>query len=123
MASISTVAYGRTIACGKALLRTARELEIPVIVTEQYPEKLGNTVPELAAELDPALSRTVAKSSFGMGQQPEGGRGSVVLWGWEAHVCVQQTVLELVEAGGSLRKSAEVRRKLAKATQKMAKPA
>lgn len=45
------------------LLTTARELQIPVVVTEQYPRGLGSTVPELEQQLPPE-ARRLEKSSF-----------------------------------------------------------
>lgn len=88
------------------LLATARELSIPAIVTEQYPKGLGRTV----AELDTAcLAETgggvFEKTTFSMladaavsGAITGAGRTSLVIAGLEAHVCVLQSVLDLVGA-------------------------
>lgn len=85
------------------LVAAAKELEIPVLVTEQYPKKLGASVPELQLAKVKATNLVVApKSKFSMlipeietAMVP----GSVVLFGIEAHVCVQQTALDLLERG------------------------
>jgi len=86
------------------LIEAARILNIPVVVTEQYPKGLGATVPELAERCggDPRIE----KLSFGccgepsfMQQLQQLGRSQVLVTGMEAHVCVYQTVLGLLESG------------------------
>jgi len=87
--------------CG-ILLRAAGALGVPVLATEQYPKGLGPTVPELA-DLAP---RRLEKLEFSAYANPRirdelrrVERRQVVLCGIEAHVCVLQTGLELLEAG------------------------
>lgn len=85
------------------LANAARLLEVPVVATEQYPKGLGPTT----AALTPLLGvPAVAKVSFScLGCEPFKellaitGRKDVVLVGIEAHVCVLQTALDLIEAG------------------------
>ena len=85
------------------LLRCAAELRLPVIVTEQYSARLGATLPSLQ-ELVPEFS-AVDKMLFSACVAPvrdaleASGRRTVLLCGVEAHVCVLQTALDLVEAG------------------------
>jgi len=78
-------------------------LEAPIIATEQYPKGLGKSVAELGFEQH-GITPT-AKTSFSM-CVPEvvealakTERRSVVVCGIECHVCVQQTVLHLIEDG------------------------
>lgn len=86
------------------LARTAAILELPVLVTEQYPKGLGSTVAPLRDALPPhtPMEKTVF-SSFRVRAFREAlaatGRGSVVLCGIEAHVCVLQTTLDLLRHG------------------------
>ncbi len=85
------------------LVEIAGLLDIPVVTTEQYPKGIGHTV----AELPEACKETVIeKVSFGCCGEPsflealkETGRSQVVVTGMEAHVCVYQTVLGLLEDG------------------------
>ena len=87
-----------------ALIRGCRALDVPVIVTEQYPKGLGHTVPELAEALegiDPIEKR--AFSSLGASetraQLDQYGRDQIVVCGIEAHVCVQQSVADILRSG------------------------
>jgi nicotinamidase-related amidase len=87
----------------KALIQTAKELDLPLIATEQYPKGLGATMPALR-ELLP--SAPLVKMHFSCGADPEfakalvaTGRRQVVVAGIETHVCVFQTVRDLVEQG------------------------
>lgn len=82
----------------RILLEAAARLDIPVLVTEQYPKGLGATVPEVAARL-PGGSVRVEKTSFSACAALPLNRPQVVLAGMEAHVCVLQTALELAAAG------------------------
>ncbi len=86
------------------LLETAAELNLPVLVTEQYVKGLGATLPELkekAAEA-PCFEK-MAFSSCGSSEFVQAlkasGRTQVIVTGMETHVCVLQTVIELRDAG------------------------
>ncbi|MDM7999811.1 MAG: hydrolase [Dehalococcoidia bacterium] len=86
------------------LIKGIQVLNIPIIVTEQYPKGLGPTVPEIAA-LFPGF-RPLAKVAFSCcgdeGFQRELlalDRRQILVCGIEAHVCVYQTTLELLAAG------------------------
>ena len=85
------------------LVEVAGLLGIPVVTTEQYPKGIGHTVPELAAACNETV---IEKVSFGCCGEPtflkalkNTGRTQVLITGMEAHVCVYQTVLGLLEAG------------------------
>ncbi|MBJ7520819.1 MAG: hydrolase [Solirubrobacteraceae bacterium] len=83
------------------LVRGARELGVPVIVTEQYPKGLGATVSEVADHL-PDDSDPIEKTVFSAARA-EGfelaGRGQAIVVGIEAHVCVSQTAHDLMADG------------------------
>ena len=85
------------------LVNGAGLLGIPVVTTEQYPQGIGHTVPELA---EACKETVVEKVSFGCCGEPafmaalkKLGRSQVILTGMETHVCVYQTVLGLLEDG------------------------
>jgi len=85
------------------LQEAARELGVPMVATEQYVKGLGNTLCILKEKLtEPALEK-MAFSCCGESSFPERlkalGRKQVVITGMEAHVCVLQTVIELLDAG------------------------
>jgi len=86
------------------LLRMAAALDLPALVTEQYPSGLGPTVPEVAAVVPPGTP-VIQKTRFSalvpsVEDHLQGiGRGTVLVCGIEAHICVLQTVLDL-RAGG-----------------------
>lgn len=83
----------------------AKALDIPVIVTEQYPKGLGNTVAQLQQAL-PQKTEVVEKTAFNVLLE-EGfaeklasyGKKQIVLFGIETHICVHQTAAALLEAG------------------------
>jgi nicotinamidase-related amidase len=86
------------------LMQAAARLRIPLLVSEQYPQGLGSTVPELRA-LAPEPAR-VAKLSFSCAADPalqqrvrETQRSLIVIAGLEAHVCVLQSALGFRRAG------------------------
>src|SRR2546423_3275128 len=88
----------------KILASAARRLDVPVLVTEQYPKGLGRTLPELKALL--ADATPFEKTAFSCADA-EGfvdrlkalGADHVVLTGIEAHVCVLLTALDLLGRG------------------------
>jgi nicotinamidase-related amidase len=95
----------RVVAAAGRLIQAAEILGIPTIATEQYPERLGGTRSEIASLLgsDAAL---FAKRSFsclgadGLGEHlRELSRDQVVVAGIETHVCVNQTVHDLLDRG------------------------
>jgi len=85
------------------LIRVARRLEVPVLACEQYPKGLGPTHPAVAAELPAGCIASklhfsaVAGGCHGLDLQ--GGPGQYVVCGMETHVCVLQTVIELLAGG------------------------
>ncbi len=87
------------------MIRGAKVLELPILWTEQVPEKLGPTLPEFANLLSD-VSQPVSKASFSCcGVQPfttaltASKRRQVLVTGIESHVCVYQTVIDLLDRG------------------------
>jgi nicotinamidase-related amidase len=85
------------------LQEAARDLGIPVVVTEQYVKGIGETIPRLK---DVVTEPTIEKMTFsccGEAPFPERlknlGRRQVIVTGMEAHVCVLQTVIDLLDEG------------------------
>ena len=84
-----------------ALVRGAEATGVPILVTEQYPEGLGRTVPEVAEALPEGI-RPIEKVCFSASEAEDfdlGGRDQALVCGLEAHVCVNQTVLDLIDEG------------------------
>ena len=106
------------------LTRIATLLQVPLLVTEQNPSKLGESVPELQFAFQAAKARVLSKMQFsaveeGLGEwlrppakpqsgnarslpkhlqkPPAIGRDTIVLAGCEAHICLLQTALDLLE--------------------------
>jgi nicotinamidase-related amidase len=82
------------------LVQGARALGLPVVVTEQYPQGLGDTVPELAEHLEGI--EPIAKVRFSAAAADGfdlGGRDQALVCGIEAHVCVSQTAHDLLDRG------------------------
>lgn len=107
-AAMPEAAGGRVINNSGILLQAAALLNIPVLVTEQYPKGLGKTEPAVACHL-PAHARHFEKTCFsccgaaGFMDVVRGlARRHVVLAGMETHVCVLQTALELKDAGNQV---------------------
>lgn len=97
-------AFGRLKANTKILLESATELSIPVIFTEQYVKGLGETIMELRENLaEPVRLEKLSFSCCGSSQFVEmvrnSGRRQIVITGMETHVCVLQTVIDLLDAG------------------------
>ncbi|MBI5656532.1 MAG: hydrolase [Geobacter sp.] len=85
------------------LQEAARELGIPQVATEQYVKGLGETLCVLKDRLaEPAIEK-MTFSCCGETPFPDRlkalGRKQVIVTGMETHVCVLQTVLELLDAG------------------------
>jgi len=84
--------------CCSKLLAGARILELPVIVSEQYPKGLGHTATEVGLEREHPIEKTVFSAARAEGFDLAG-RHQAVVCGIEAHVCVSQTVHDLLADG------------------------
>ena len=87
------------------LANSATILDIPTIVTEQYPKGLGETIPELKNAL-PTNTKYYEKTSFSALDQEEildsikqTKKSQIIICGIETHICVNQTVSALKDAG------------------------
>ena len=86
------------------LVQGAQLLNIPLWVTEQYPEKLGETLPQLQALL-PDYTLRFGKLAFSAWHEAALQESSVsvapqvVLFGLETHICVLQTALDAIASG------------------------
>lgn len=88
------------------LIQGLQALGVPIMLNEQYPKGLGSTIDEVLAVLDDSNKRIFEKVTFSacdndttwnyLAQQ---NRNHVLLFGVEAHVCVQQTALDLLDNG------------------------
>jgi nicotinamidase-related amidase len=95
----------RVLAKTKILMEAARELGLPVTMSEQYPKGLGHTVAELASN----EAAKFEKLSFSCWRDEairrhfialhEGGRPQLVVAGIEAHVCALQSCVDMAQAG------------------------
>jgi len=96
------------------LMQLAGVFEVPVVLTEQYPQGLGVTHPKVRAAYDElgGVKEYVEKISFGCVGEPKflealdkvlpgvaPSERQVVIAGIEAQVCVMQTVIELLRRG------------------------
>jgi nicotinamidase-related amidase len=84
-----------------ALLEGAAALGLPVVFTEQYPKGLGPTLPALLERAPTAAPHEKVRFSACSPNVLEalGNRRQVLIAGMETHVCVYQTVRDLVAAG------------------------
>ncbi|MEL7654610.1 MAG: hydrolase [Bacillota bacterium] len=102
------------VAAAVKLVKGCRILGVPAVMTQQYTKGLGETVPAISAALTEPVGEEnsstvfnpVEKTSFSAMGEPafvetleKLGRKTVIIAGVEAHVCVQQTVIDLLESG------------------------
>jgi nicotinamidase-related amidase len=93
--------FARVAEHAATLVEGAKAIGIPVVVTEQYPKGLGRTVPEIAEHL-PDGAAPLEKVCFSAAEADGfdlDGRDQALVCGIEAHVCVNQTVLDLLAEG------------------------
>jgi nicotinamidase-related amidase len=83
--------------CAK-LLQAARILGLPSVVTEQYPKGLGHTAPEVGLEDERPIEKTVFSAARAE-RFDLAGREQAIVCGIETHVCVSQTVHDLLARG------------------------
>ncbi len=92
----------RVIKNSSLLCGAARLLDIPILITEQYPEKLGGTVSEIMEKCEGKAEQFSKLSFSAMGNKEfflrlkKLNKKHIVIAGLETHVCVQQTVLDLL---------------------------
>jgi nicotinamidase-related amidase len=83
------------------LVEGAEALGVPIVITEQYPKGLGGTAPEVAEHL-PEGTEPLEKVVFSAAEAEGfdlGRREQALVCGIESHVCVSQTVIDLLEGG------------------------
>jgi nicotinamidase-related amidase len=83
------------------LIEGAEAIGIPIVISEQYPKGLGETAPEVAEHL-PEGTEPLEKLVFSAAEAEGfdlGGRDQALVCGIETHVCVNQTVLDLLGEG------------------------
>ncbi len=93
--------FDSVVSATATLVRGAEAMGVPIVVTEQYPKGLGETVPEVAEAL-PAGVEPIEKTAFSAAEADGfdlGGRDQAIVCGIETHVCVNQTVLDLLDRG------------------------
>ena len=104
------VIHGRESLTANVLLlcRAAQILEIPILATEQYAERMGLVIPEIADVLGRETT-AINKLGFSCMDSPEFrttlselGRHQVVVCGVETHICVSQTAHDLLHANYSV---------------------
>jgi nicotinamidase-related amidase len=93
----------------EAIVASAIELGVPLLVSEQYPQGLGPTVKSVAdlvrktttadAKVEFSCMANAAIAKKALEKATEGKRDQFVILGIEAHVCVLQTALDLIARG------------------------
>jgi nicotinamidase-related amidase len=86
------------------LIKGIQVLEVPVLVTEQYPQGLGPTIPEIAQLLAdvkpyPKVNFSCCGDEAFLQGFKQLRRKQVLIAGIESHVCVYQTAADLIAAG------------------------
>lgn len=90
------------VAASRRMIEAAHLLGVPILVTEQYPKGLGATRAEIAEVLPPGAERFEKTSFSALGAEGLGARldalarPQIVVVGIETHVCVNQTVHDLL---------------------------
>jgi len=86
------------------LIEGLKVLGIPVVLTEQYPRGLGPTLEPVASAL--GGEQAIEKAAFSCCDEPaylnsleKSGANTLLICGIEAHVCVMQTVVDLIGSG------------------------
>lgn len=99
--------HGRVVRNAVLLIECAKILGLPILLTQQYPRGLGNTIPAIRAHL-PATVAPLDKVEFGCFnnasflsavQKLKPHRNTLLLAGIESHVCVAQTALGALREG------------------------
>jgi nicotinamidase-related amidase len=86
----------------RRLIEGAKLLGLHILASEQYPQGLGPTVPELAGHLEHRQSKlefSCRNSCSSFGELRERGIEKLLICGIETHVCIQQSALDLLADG------------------------
>lgn len=81
------------------LMKAANILNVDTIITEQYPKGLGSTINSIKEIGD---FKTIEKTTFSALRTPEFHfdlKKNIIIFGIETHICVYQTVLDLLDEG------------------------
>jgi nicotinamidase-related amidase len=101
--AMDTKVLERLVTNTSILQEAAKELGMPILATEQYVKGLGETLPALKERLPEASIEKMTFSCCGensfTGRMKSLDRKQVIITGMETHVCVLQTVLELLDSG------------------------
>ena len=94
----SYASFAGVAAAAAKLVQAARMLALPALVSEQYPKGLGHTAPEVGLEHEPRIEKSVFSVARAEGFDLAGAQQAIVC-GIETHVCVSQTVHDLLADG------------------------
>lgn len=86
------------------LVKGMNLLEVPMIASQQYTKGIGMTVEEIQHEITPfeyfdKLSFSCCQDEAILGEIKKYNKKNIIVCGIEAHICVLQTVLDLLEEG------------------------
>jgi nicotinamidase-related amidase len=102
-AAMDPARFERSLKNTEILVESAKTLGLPILVTEQYPKGLGPTVRSIRQALSSEPTAKVAFSCIAVDdvarRLKESGRTQVIVAGMETHVCVFQTVRDLLAEG------------------------
>ena len=94
--------HQRIVSACRKLLEGTRIFELPALATEQYPKGIGRTHEDVRSALEASRARFLEKLTFSAWAESTVreailavDRPQVIVLGIEAHVCVQQTTLDL----------------------------
>lgn len=83
------------------LAKAAEVLELPLFITEQYPQGLGKTIGNITPK-----AKVFEKTTFNaladeklLNEIKSTEKKQIIIWGIETHICVHQTVAAFIEAG------------------------
>ena len=101
---VPAMKYGKKVIKNtNVLISAAHEMNMPIIVTEQYPKGLGQTVPEIKEGLKDALKFEKTRFSACIEEVVAAletkKRKKIIITGMETHVCVFQTARDLIGLG------------------------
>ncbi|RAZ45106.1 isochorismatase family protein [Campylobacter hyointestinalis] len=96
---LSVMSDKNLVANSVKFLKIANELGLKIIATEQYKKGLGETDSNIANLINSKIFEKLEFSAFNAIKDEILGYKSVILIGVEAHICVYQTALDLIQNG------------------------